>query len=65
MAARCHRRPWRRVDRSRRASSINRGLVIVALQVVITVIAASFYNIFAELFGGLEIVVREEGEASR
>ena len=41
------------------------GLVVVALQVVITVIAASFYNIFAELFGGLEIVVREEGEASR
>jgi hypothetical protein len=38
------------------------GLVIVALQVVITVIAASFYNIFAELFGGLEIVVKEEDE---
>jgi Transmembrane domain of unknown function (DUF3566) len=36
------------------------ALVIVALQVVITVIAASFYNIFAELFGGLEITVREE-----
>ena len=36
------------------------GLVIVALQVVITVIAASFYNIFAELFGGLEITVKEE-----
>ena len=41
------------------------GLVVVALQVVITVIAASFYNIFSELFGGLEIVVKEEGEASR
>ena len=41
------------------------GLVIVALQVVITVIAASFYNIFSELFGGLEIVVKEEGEAPR
>jgi len=36
------------------------GLVTVGLQVVITVIAASFYNIFAELFGGLEITVREE-----
>ena len=39
------------------------GLVIVALQVVITVIAASFYNIFAELFGGVEITVKEEGPA--
>jgi hypothetical protein len=36
------------------------GLVVVALQVVITVIAASFYNIFAELFGGVEITVKEE-----
>jgi hypothetical protein len=35
-------------------------LVVVALQVVLTVIAASFYNIFAELFGGLEISVKEE-----
>jgi hypothetical protein len=36
------------------------GLVVVALQVVITVVAASFHNIFAELFGGLEITVKEE-----
>jgi hypothetical protein len=36
------------------------GLVVVALQVVITVIGASFYNIFSELFGGVEITVREE-----
>ena len=36
------------------------GLVVVALQVVITVVAASFYNIFAELFGGIEITVKEE-----
>jgi uncharacterized membrane protein (DUF485 family) len=36
------------------------GLVVVALQVVITVIGASFYNIFAELFGGVEITVKEE-----
>ena len=40
-------------------------VVVVALQVVITVIAASFYNIFAELFGGLEITVREEEVDSR
>jgi hypothetical protein len=39
------------------------GLVVVALQVVITVIGASFYNIFAELFGGVEITVREDGPA--
>ena len=40
------------------------GLVIVAVQVVITVVAASFYNIFSELFGGIEITVREEDPAS-
>jgi hypothetical protein len=39
------------------------GLVVVALQVVTTVIGASFYNIFAELFGGVEITVKEEGPA--
>jgi hypothetical protein len=37
------------------------GLVVVALQVVVTVIGASFYNIFAELFGGIEITVQEDG----
>jgi Transmembrane domain of unknown function (DUF3566) len=41
------------------------SLVVVAMQVVITVIAASFYNIFAELFGGLEITVREEEVSPR
>jgi hypothetical protein len=41
------------------------GLVIVALQVVIMVIAASFYNIFAELFGGLEITIKEEDSPPR
>ena len=41
------------------------GLVVVALQVVITVVAASFYNIFAELFGGLEITVKEEEASPR
>ena len=38
------------------------GLVVVALAVVVTVVAVSFYNIFAELFGGVEITVKEEGE---
>jgi hypothetical protein len=36
------------------------ALVLVALLVAFTIIAASFYNIFAELFGGVEIVIREE-----
>jgi hypothetical protein len=36
------------------------GVVLVALFVAFTIIAASFYNIFAELFGGVEIVIREE-----
>ena len=36
------------------------SIVLVALLVAFTVIAASFYNIFAELFGGIEIVIREE-----
>jgi hypothetical protein len=40
-------------------------LVLVALQVVLTVIAASFYNIFAELFGGLEITVKEEDQGEQ
>ena len=30
------------------------------LQIVITVIAAAFYNLFAELFGGVEITVSED-----
>jgi len=36
------------------------GLVVVMLQVVTTVIAAAFYNLFAQLFGGVEITVVEE-----
>jgi hypothetical protein len=36
------------------------SIVLVALMVVFTIIAASFYNIFAELFGGVEITIREE-----
>jgi hypothetical protein len=36
------------------------GAVLVVLQIVITVIAASFYNLFAELFGGVEITITED-----
>jgi hypothetical protein len=36
------------------------AVVLVALLVVFTIVAASFYNIFAELFGGVEVVIREE-----
>jgi len=41
------------------------GLVVVAIQVIVTVVAASFYNIFAELFGGIEFIVREEEASPR
>src|SRR5262249_38979793 len=34
--------------------------VLVAIQVVATVLACSFYNLFAELFGGVEITVIQE-----
>ncbi len=40
------------------------GLVLVALLVVITVVAAAFYNLFAELVGGVEITVVEEDPVS-
>jgi hypothetical protein len=36
------------------------GLVIVCLQVVCTVLAAAFYNLFSELLGGVEMTVVEE-----
>jgi hypothetical protein len=36
------------------------GLVLVALMTIITVIAAAFYNLFAELVGGIEIVIVED-----
>jgi len=36
------------------------GAVLVVLQIVITVIAASFYNLFAEIFGGVEITITED-----
>jgi hypothetical protein len=35
------------------------GLVIVCVLVVITVLAAAFYNLFSELIGGLEVIVVE------
>jgi hypothetical protein len=38
------------------------GIVIVCLSVVITVIAAAFYNLFAEIMGGVVITVVEEDE---
>ncbi len=41
------------------------GLVVVMLQVVITVMAAAFYNLFAELFGGIEVTVVEEEPVAR
>ena len=33
------------------------------LQIVITVIAAAFYNMFAELFGGIELTITEDESA--
>jgi Transmembrane domain of unknown function (DUF3566) len=36
------------------------GLVLVALMTIVTVIAAAFYNLFAELVGGVEVVIVEE-----
>jgi hypothetical protein len=37
--------------------------VLVVLQIVITVIAAAFYNVFAELFGGIEVTISEDETA--
>ncbi len=36
------------------------GLVIVILLVIVTLVAAAFYNLFAELIGGIEIVVEDD-----
>lgn len=36
------------------------GLVFVALSTVMTVLAAAFYNLFADLVGGVEITVGED-----
>ncbi len=36
------------------------GLVLVCLGVILTVVAAAFYNLFAEVIGGVQITVVEE-----
>lgn len=42
------------------------ALVLVAIQVVATVLACAFYNLFAELFGGVEVtVIQEDAPASK
>jgi uncharacterized protein involved in cysteine biosynthesis len=41
-------------------ASILVGLVVVALSTIVTVLAAAFYNLFAELVGGVEITVVDE-----
>ena len=38
------------------------GLVIVCLSTVVTVVAAAFYNLFAEIMGGVVITVVEEDD---
>ncbi len=38
--------------------------MLVVLQIVITVIAAAFYNVFAEIFGGVEITISEDDRGS-
>jgi hypothetical protein len=38
------------------------GIVFVCLAVVVTVVAAAFYNLFAEVMGGVVITVVEEDE---
>jgi uncharacterized protein involved in cysteine biosynthesis len=40
------------------------GLLFVALSTIFTVLAAAFYNLFAELVGGIEVTVVEEDRAS-
>jgi len=37
--------------------------VLVVLLIVITVIGAAFYNLFSELFGGVEITISEDETA--
>jgi hypothetical protein len=41
------------------------GLVIVCIMTVLTVLAAAFYNLFAELLGGVEVTVVEQEELNR
>lgn len=41
------------------------GLVFVALMTILSVVAASLYNVFAEAVGGIEVYVVEETVGSR
>jgi hypothetical protein len=41
------------------------GLVVVCILTVISVLAAAFYNLFAELLGGVEVTVVEQEEINR
>ena len=41
------------------------GMVMVCLMVVITVLAAAFYNLFSGLIGGIEVTVVEEENSPR
>jgi hypothetical protein len=41
------------------------GLVIVCILTVLTVLAAAFYNLFAELLGGVEVTVVEQEELTK
>ena len=41
------------------------GLVVVCILTVLTVLAAAFYNLFSELFGGIEVTVVEQEDVSR
>jgi hypothetical protein len=41
------------------------GLVVVCILTVLTVLAAAFYNLFAELLGGVEITVVEQEELTK
>ena len=41
------------------------GLVLVCLLVVVTMLAAAFYNLFAELLGGVEVTVVEQENVAR
>jgi hypothetical protein len=40
------------------------GLVMVCILTVVTVLAAAFYNLFAELLGGIEVTVVEQEHIS-
>jgi Transmembrane domain of unknown function (DUF3566) len=41
------------------------GLVIVCVMVIWTVVGAAFYNLFSQIFGGVEVTVVEEESVAR